>query len=163
MKIRSRQGITYRTPGNTVNQYAVVLNVNHDYIEVMPVFKADRYTKCYDEEGAVKERDADNVRLRSCPPPFKQLAGDDSKSAFVIATSDNKILFNRDDVAKYQVRVIDDGALISETDRNTIYHHPWFDQREKERINNDRYHRAYDRFSYLMDGVDDCESDKEYC
>lgn len=66
------QAIEYKNEHSLVVR-GVITNKHENYIEYFEVKSADRYTRCYDDVGAVRETDADKVRLKDCPTPFYRL------------------------------------------------------------------------------------------
>ncbi len=72
MNMKIGQAIRYETDRSI--GYGVIIRVFENSIEFVDVNYIGRYTKCYDDVGAVYPDDKDNVRLKHCPPPFSKLS-----------------------------------------------------------------------------------------
>ena len=95
---------------------------------------ADRYTRCYDDVGAVRETDADKVRLKDCPTPFYRLCRGKKDGVYALADVNNPQILTKEQCEKYHVTVLDNGATISKRDMHEIFHHPWIDEMQKQKI-----------------------------
>ena len=143
MEVEVGQGIRLQVQNRVF--YGVVMNVDDKnrnvlFLPVYAVMEKSDYglsirRKCYDDPDAKYERDRDNVRLRSCPPPFSNFGSylnfkrDSVSNSFVYANLEKMYR-----VSQEKCVVIDDGAKISKQDMNTIYCHPWDSRNQRERV-----------------------------
>lgn len=112
----------------------VVIHSDENMFEVVPVQSLDDHVRCYDEGGAVYERDRDNVRLADCPPPFTLLCvSSDRNGCYAQAGADSRLRFSEDVLDLCDVCVLDDGAKISEGDMAAILDHPWREEKQVSR------------------------------
>lgn len=127
------QAIEYKNEHSIVVR-GVITNKHENYIEYFEVKSADRYTRCYDDVGAVRETDADKVRLKDCPTPFYRLCRGKKGGVYALADVNNPQILTKDQCEKYHVTVLDNGATISKRDMHEIFHHPWIDEMQKQKI-----------------------------
>ena len=127
------QAIEYKNEHSIVVR-GVITNKHENYIEYFEVKSADRYTRCYDDVGAVRETDADKVRLKDCPTPFYRLCRGKKGGVYVLADVNNPQILTNEQCEKYHVTVLDNGATISKRDMHEIFHHPWIDEMQKQKI-----------------------------
>lgn len=127
------QAIEYKNEHSIVVR-GVITNKHENYIEYFEVKSADRYTRCYDDVGAVRETDADKVRLKDCPTPFYRLCRGKKGGVYALADVNNPQILTREQCEKYHVTVLDNGATISKRDMHEIFHHPWIDEMQKQKI-----------------------------
>lgn len=126
------QAIEYKNEHSIVVR-GVITNKHENYIEYFEVKSADRYTRCYDDVGAVRETDADKVRLKDCPTPFYRLCHGKKGGVYALADVNNPQILTKEQCEKYHVTVLDNGATISKRDMHEIFHHPWIDQLQKQK------------------------------
>lgn len=131
MNIKIGQAIEYKNKYSIVVR-GVVTKTDENFIEFFEVKSVDRFTKCYDDPGAVYETDADKVRLKDCPLPFNRLTHGEKGGVYALADINNPIVFTKEQCEKYHVTVLDGGATISDRDMDEIFNHPWVDQKQKE-------------------------------
>ena len=127
------QAIEYKNEHSIVVR-GVITNKYENYIEYFEVKSADRYTRCYDDVGAVRETDADKVRLKDCPTPFYRLCRGKKGGVYALADVNNPQILTKEQCEKYHVTVLDNGATISKRDMHEIFHHPWIDEMQKQKI-----------------------------
>ena len=127
------QAIEYKNEHSIVVR-GVITNKHENYIEYFEVKSADRYTRCYDDVGAVRETDADKVRLKDCPTPFYRLCRGKKGGVYALADVNNPQILTKEQCEKYHVTVLDNGATISKRDMHEIFHHPWIDEMQKQKI-----------------------------
>ena len=127
------QAIEYKNEHSIVVR-GVITNKHENYTEYFEVKSADRYTRCYDDVGAVRETDADKVRLKDCPTPFYRLCRGKKGGVYALADVNNPQILTKEQCEKYHVTVLDNGATISKRDMHEIFHHPWIDEMQKQKI-----------------------------
>ena len=127
------QAIEYKNEHSIVVR-GVITNKYDNYIEYFEVKSADRYTRCYDDVGAVRETDADKVRLKDCPTPFYRLCRGKKGGVYALADVNNPQILTKEQCEKYHVTVLDNGATISKRDMHEMFHHPWIDEIQKQKI-----------------------------
>lgn len=154
MNMKEGQVIRYCNFREQYDGYGVIIRVNPDSIDYVEAYAVDKFTKCYDDAGAIKEKHKDNVRIKHCPPPFKELSQGVSGGVYVVADMDNLLTFTRTDIEINHVRVIDDGIQIDDADMHEIVNHPWSRQLEKEK----RYESRIDSIPYFSAGVEKAAS-----
>lgn len=137
-KFMEGQGVSWKHPISGLNKVGIVVNVGVDSIDVVPVYPMDKYTKCYDDVGAQRDRDTDNVRLKECPPPFsdfyREMRQNFVSDAYVKADVVNPMFMDLHFINRYGVSVVDDGKTVSQKMMEEIHHHPWPEQLERERV-----------------------------
>ena len=89
--------------------------------------------KCYDEPGADYYRDRNHVRLRNCPPPFSSLTSNRPGMAYVNADIENPVVLRKDNLAEYQVQILENGRKVPKADIDKIFDHPWEEQLQKQK------------------------------
>ena len=127
------QAIEYKNEHSIVVR-GVITNKHENYIEYFEVKSADRYTRCYDDVGAVRETDADKVRLKDCPTPFYRLCRGKKGGVYALADVNNPQILTKEQYEKYHVTVLDNGVTISKRDMHEMFHHPWIDEIQKQKI-----------------------------
>ena len=134
VKIEDGVAIQFRYKQDAGISYGVIVGVNKDGFDFVPVARLGPFRKCYDDVGASYEIDKDNVRLKHCPPPFQRLCASSSRGVYAYANINNLLSFTKEDCQKYEVCVIDGGQKVPEPDMKEIWNHPWLEQLQKERI-----------------------------
>ena len=125
------QVITYKNKRRGIG-YGVIIRSTENSISFVEVDRATEFTKCYDEPGAKYPEDKDNVRLKDYPSPFKTLSNRREGAIYALADIDNPIVFTKEQCEKYQVTVID--KEVSKRDMHEMFHHPWIDEMQKQKI-----------------------------
>ena len=129
-KFEPRMGIMWEDEGGERMRYGVITRCGDGMVEAVRVLPLTDDIFCYDE-GRNYAADRDNVRLESAPPPFSLLCVmEDVGQCYAVATPYSPVLFAGDELS--MLSVVDDGDKISEEDFDTIFHHPWPEQPEKE-------------------------------
>lgn len=114
--------------------YGVILDIsNVDKTITFALVDNAMGVKCYDDAGALYERDHNNVRLKDSPPPFVRLSGNENGGAYVYADMSNLITYDAVLCKKHGIQIIDKGALVSEREMEEIRYHPWQEQSEREK------------------------------
>lgn len=129
--MKKGQIITYKNKRRGIG-YGVIIHSTENSISFVEVDHATEFTKCYDEPGAKYPEDKDNVRLKDYPSPFKTLSNGREGGIYALADIDNPIVFTKEQCEKYQVTVID--KEVSKRDMHEIFHHPWIDEMQKQKI-----------------------------
>lgn len=129
--MKKGQVITYKNKRRGIG-YGVIIHSTENSISFVEVDRATEFTKCYDEPGAKYPEDKDNVRLKDYPSPFKTLSNGREGGIYALADIDNPIVFTKEQCEKYQVTVID--KEVSKRDMHEIFHHPWIDEMQKQKI-----------------------------
>ena len=129
--MKKGQVITYKNKRRGIG-YGVIIHSTENSISFVEVDRATEFTKCYDEPGAKYPEDKDNVRLKDYPSPFKTLSNRREGAIYALADIDNPIVFTKEQCEKYQVTVID--KEVSKRDMHEIFHHPWIDEIQKQKI-----------------------------
>lgn len=137
-EIKEGQGIVYDAGCGCGDVFAVVLSVGAKCISVVPVQVIELGDKCYDDEGAIKEKHKDNVRLKDCPPPFSQLYEQASNGVYCHADMDNLIHIKESEFESINLEIVDDGAVITEHMMEEIKNHPWQEQLQKQKVMSNR-------------------------
>lgn len=106
--------------------FVVVLNIIRRLPNGNDIYKV----LCYDDADAVYEKHKDNVRLRGCPPPFSLLTK--GKKENVYAQAGKIEHFTEEELIKYRVDILDDGAKVSDDVIKEILCHPFPMQPQKE-------------------------------
>lgn len=125
-------GISWADPQiESARLYGVVIDNKNDEISIVEVRQARAGTKCYDEGGADPVRDKDNVRLRSCPPPFTDLCLlSGGHGCFAFADLSSMVRFSETEIMLLGVSVEDDGSKITDKERRDIIDHLWRDEKQ---------------------------------
>lgn len=160
MNIRVGQAIEYETKNSGIVR-GVISKVCNEYLEFFEVKHVTSYTRCYDELGAVRETDANKVKLRDCPSPFVSLSKGQKGGVYALADIDNPLILTKEDYLKYHVKILDDGDIISERDMYAIFHHPWLDQQQKELRRQRRLSELDDKFGDIGSNMPTDEFQKE--
>ena len=129
--MKKGQVITYKNKRRGIG-YGVIIRSTENSISFVEVDRATEFTKCYDEPGAKYPEDKDNVRLKDYPSPFKTLSNGREGGIYALADIDNPIVFTKEQCEKYQVTVID--KEVSKRDMHEMFHHPWIDEMQKQKI-----------------------------
>ena len=129
--MKKGQVITYKNKRRGIG-YGVIIHSTENSISFVEVDRATEFTKCYDEPGAKYPEDKDNVRLKDYPSPFKTLSNRREGAIYALADIDNPIVFTKEQCEKYQVTVID--KEVSKRDMHEMFHHPWIDEMQKQKI-----------------------------
>lgn len=129
--MKKGQVITYKNKRRGIG-YGVIIHNTENNISFVEVDRATEFTKCYDEPGAKYPEDKDNVRLKDYLSPFKTLSNGREGGIYALADIDNPIVFTKEQCEKYQVTVID--REVSKRDMHEIFHHPWIDEMQKQKI-----------------------------
>ena len=129
--MKKGQVITYKNKRRGIG-YGVIIRSTENSISFVEVDRATEFTKCYDEPGAKYPEDKDNVRLKDYPSPFKTLSNRREGAIYALADIDNPIVFTKEQCEKYQVTVID--KEVSKRDMHEMFHHPWIDEMQKQKI-----------------------------
>lgn len=139
--MQKRQAIEYETKWGGVMQ-GVIINATDKYVMFCEVKPVTKYTKCYDDMNADKDRDCDNVRLKDSPPPFRDISNGKKGGVYAVADIQHPYVMAKDDLRKCNGRVLDNGKMISVHDMHNILNHPWLDQKQKEMRHNKRLEMA---------------------
>ena len=121
--------------------HGLIIAVSNKNVEWVPVIDSEGYgrtsVKAYDEVGANYARERNNVRLRSCPPPFSEIGGmvnyKGEHFSYSVAVADMANAKNMDiDIFRRKCRIVDGGVKVSDHDMERVFHHLWRDgQRER--------------------------------
>lgn len=130
-----KQAVIWKRAHGGAVQRGVVVDVIDDAVCIVPVYPILDGVKCYDDNGAVRDKHQHNVRLRDCPPPFNQACAHFDKGLYAYADMDNVLKFDKDYCDKIGLRVLDSGICISDNVFNELYNHPWPDQMQAEKLN----------------------------
>lgn len=122
--------------------YGLVVAVGIDYIKVIPancLYDSDGRRRCYCYDESSLDRYKHNVRLKSSSGVFTGLnsmivAGGTLlvDNVFVVADMRKVLTISDDDFIKFRVRLIDDGAKISDSDWDEVCNHLFSTQPQKE-------------------------------
>lgn len=126
--------------GQVKSIYGLILNVTDESIEYVYVDSITdefgQYHKSYDDPDAVYNVDKDNVYLNDCPPPFNDLSFKDKdnivNNAYAVADMSNIKSMSKFAFERF-CEIVDNGARISDKDMQTVIHHPWPQQMQKEK------------------------------
>ena len=152
MGIEIGRAITYKNERRGVG-YGVIIHSTENSISFVEVDRITEFTKCYDELGAKYPEDKDNVRLKDCPPPFKQLSRGVDGGVYALADINNPIIFTKEQCEKYHVTILDRGEKISKRDMDEIFYHPWDEQKQKQLEL--RRNQAVDKFGDIENDTPD--------
>lgn len=133
LKIKEGQGVFYKGCRNAIRN-GIVINVSENSIDVALVHPIKLRDKCYDDEGAIKEKHKDNVRLKDCPPPFSVAYQRSENGLYCYADMDNLIHIKESEFESINLGIVDDGAVITEHMMEEIKNHPWQDQLQKQKV-----------------------------
>ena len=119
--------------------HGLITAVSDKNVEWVRVINSESFgsVKAYDEVGANYVRERNNVRLRSCPPPFSEIGGmvnyKGEHFSYSVAVADVANAKNMDiDIFRRKCRIVDGGVKVSDYDMEKVFHHPWRDgQRER--------------------------------
>lgn len=133
MDFQVGQAISYKYGSPSYRQQGVIIGVDDNAIDVVSVNRKNGIIKCYDEPGADYYRDRNHVRLRNCPPPFSSLTSNRPGMAYANADIENPVVLRKDNLAEYQVQILEDGRKVPKADMDKIFDHPWEDQLQKQK------------------------------
>lgn len=134
MDFQVGQAISYKYGSPSYRQQGVIIGVDDNTIDVVSVNRKNGIIKCYDEPGADYYRDRNHVRLRNCPPPFSSLTSNRPGMAYANADIENPVVLCKDNLAEYQVQILENGRKVPKADMDKIFDHPWEDQLQKQKI-----------------------------
>lgn len=154
------QGVQFLSGNGKGHSYGVIIQVNENCVDFALVNRIRLNTKCYDEEGAIRDLHQHNVRLRDCPPPFTTLYKYCDNGAYVFADMNNLQRFTEKDCLDSKLCVVDKGKKVSYFMMEEIRHHPWPTQAQKE-YGNESVHKKLQkrRLPAVADALDDMEKD----
>lgn len=133
MDFQVGQAISYKYGSPSYRQQGVIIGVDDNAIDVVSVNRKNGIIKCYDEPGADYYRDRNHVRLRNCPPPFSSLTSNRPGMAYANADIENPVVLRKDNLAEYQVQILESGRKVPKADMDKIFDHPWEDQLQKQK------------------------------
>lgn len=133
MDFQVGQAISYKYGSPSYRQQGVIIGVDDNTIDIVSVNRKNGIIKCYDEPGADYYRDRNHVRLRNCPPPFSSLTSNRPGMAYANADIENPVVLRKDNLAEYQVQILEDGRKVPKADMDKIFDHPWEDQLQKQK------------------------------
>ena len=133
MDFQVGQAISYKYGSPSYRQQGVIIGVDDNAIDVVSVNRKNGIIKCYDEPGADYYRDRNHVRLRNCPPPFSSLTSNRPGMAYVNADIENPVVLRKDNLAEYQVQILENGRKVPKADMDKIFDHPWEEQLQKQK------------------------------
>ena len=133
MDFQVGQAISYKYGSPSYRQQGVIIGVDDNTIDIVSVNRKNGIIKCYDEPGADYYRDRNHVRLRNCPPPFSSLTSNRPGMAYANADIENPVMLRKDNLAEYQVQILEDGRKVPKVDMDKIFNHPWEDQLQKQK------------------------------
>lgn len=133
MDFQVGQAISYKYGSPSYRQQGVIIGVDDNAIDVVSVNRKNGIIKCYDEPGADYYRDRNHVRLRNCPPPFSSLTSNRPGMAYANADIENPVVLRKDNLAEYQVQILENGRKVPKADMDKIFDHPWEEQLQKQK------------------------------
>ena len=133
MDFQVGQAISYKYGSPSYRQQGVIIGVDDNTIDIVSVNRKNGIIKCYDEPGADYYRDRNHVRLRNCPPPFSSLTSNRPGMAYVNADIENPVVLRKDNLAEYQVQILENGRKVPKADMDKIFDHPWEEQLQKQK------------------------------
>ena len=133
MDFQVGQAISYKYGSPSYRQQGVIIGVDDNTIDIVSVNRKNGIIKCYDEPGADYYRDRNHVRLRNCPPPFSSLTSNRPGMAYANADIENPVVLHKDNLAEYQVQILEDGRKVPKADIDKIFDHPWIDEMQKQK------------------------------
>ena len=133
MDFQVGQTISYKYGSPSYRQQGVIIGVDDNTIDIVSVNRKNGIIKCYDEPGADYYRDRNHVRLRNCPPPFSSLTSNRPGMAYANADIENPIVLCKDNLAEYQVQILENGRKVPKADMDKIFDHPWEEQLQKQK------------------------------
>lgn len=133
MDFQVGQAISYKYGSPSYRQQGVIIGVDDNTIDIVSVNRKNGIIKCYDEPGADYYRDRNHVRLRNCPPPFSSLTSNRPGMAYANADIENPVVLRKDNLAEYQVQILENGRKVPKADMDKIFDHPWEDQLQKQK------------------------------
>lgn len=161
-KFREGQAIHFDAGGREL--YGIVMRACDEYlavVQVLPKSSYDARSICYNEPDAKYDLHRDNVKLRGCPPPFTDLISRSDKGVFAYANMKKLHKLSKEKCEEYDVKLVDDGFLLTDDMMRELRNHPWNDDlhleksgsiRNTGRIYGERYtHRQGLDISYVDD------------
>lgn len=133
MDFQVGQAISYKYGSPSYRQQGVIIGVDDNTIDIVGVNRKNGIIKCYDEPGADYYRDRNHVRLRNCPPPFSSLTSNRPGMAYANADIENPVVLRKDNLAEYQVQILERGTKVPKADMDKIFDHPWEEQLQKQK------------------------------
>ena len=133
MDFQVGQAIYYDGGNPRYSYYGVVVDVNESEVELVHVNYKNQYVRCYDEPGADYQKHRNNVQLKNCPPPFTSLSRGFHGMVYANADMEHPVVLKKDDLNKYQIRILESGTQVPEADMKKIFNHPWEDQLQKQK------------------------------
>ena len=133
MDFQVGQAISYKYGSPSYRQQGVIIGVDDNTIDIVSVNRKNGIIKCYDEPGADYYRDRNHVRLRNCPPPFSSLTSNRPGMAYANADIENPVVLHKDNLAEYQVQILENGRKVPKADMDKIFDHPWEEQLQKQK------------------------------
>lgn len=133
MDFQVGQAISYKYGSPSYRQQGVIIGVDDNTIDIVSVNRKNGIIKCYDEPGADYYRDRNHVRLRNCPPPFSSLTSNRPGMAYANADIENPVVLRKDNLAEYQVQILENGRKVPKADMDKIFDHPWEEQLQKQK------------------------------
>lgn len=155
MNMKIKQGIKYF---DNTTKYGLVIAIQNNHIEILPakpIYDENgiRKTHCYDEPNAGPEY-KHNVQLKNSPDVFKALGyvikSKHLPNVYVKADRSQKIKISETDFITKKVRIIDNGAEISDTDWKEICNHLRTTEPQKQLI-----HRQTPELNFDTDNKND--------
>lgn len=144
MNMKVGQGIKFYDKDEVTDKltkfYGLIVHASDDSIDVVRVQslyvpvgdQSFRRSYCYDESGANEVQHGNNVQLKDCPPPFTKTCHNIKGNVYAYANMSRVISFDEAKCRACNVQIIDGGKKISEKDMQTVLHHPWPTQAQKE-------------------------------
>lgn len=118
--------------GQPLYRYVIVQDIVDGKALVAPVFPTDMHTKCYNEKGAMYERDKDNVLLRYSTELCEDTHRRSIRGCFAVADNEHPVSLTQ---TFFDKNCVDNmkGILVDERDAEKLDHHPWPEQLQKEK------------------------------
>lgn len=166
LKLEVGQGVSWMSREDGMRIFGLVLSVDDSSACMVEVRPFESTTKCFNDSGAVKERDQHNVRLVDCPPPFSrvcaltELFGREGEKGYVVADVGRPLEVMKKDFEKLGLHVVDGGKKVSERMMDRVYHHSWEEQHELEKSPSNRGTEAEDFFGIGISG--DSEAERQF-
>lgn len=110
-----------------------MVDVNESEVELVHVNYKNQYVRCYDEPGADYQKHRNNVQLKNCPPPFTSLSRGFHGMVYANADMEHPVVLKKDDLNKYQIRILERGIKVPNADMKKIFNHPWEEQLQKQK------------------------------
>lgn len=153
-QIEERQAVSWQVRSRwrqPFSVHGVVVSRTENGVDIVPVNELTHFIKCYDDPGAKRETDSDNIRLKDCPPPFQIMCDySETGQCFADTKGSSMISASFDELAAVNAVILDGGKKISERDLHEILNHPWPEQLEKEKIMDDKTNARWREASALL-------------